>query len=82
MLLYGSQDGHIDGITLKDISVNLVKNSKWPCDGYDIRPCDGDGLLKTPIYGVYMKNAKHVKMENVHSTAQEGFPYAGTIIEK
>lgn len=82
VLLYGSQDGHIDGITLKDISVNLVKNSKWPCDGYDIRPCDGDGLLKTPIYGVYMKNAKHVKMENVHSTAQEGFPYAGTIIEK
>ena len=72
-MIYGSQDGHIDGITLKDVSVDLVKNSKWPCDGYDIRPCDGDGLLKSPIYGVYMRNVNNVTMENVHSKAQEGF---------
>ncbi len=24
-MIYGSQDGHIDGITLKDVSVDLVK---------------------------------------------------------
>lgn len=81
-MIYGSQDGHIDGITLKDVSVDLVKNSKWPCDGYDIRPCDGDGLLKSPIYGVYMRNVNNVTMENVHSKAQEGFPYGGEITEK
>ena len=67
---------------LKDVSVDLVKNSKWPCDGYDIRPCDGDGLLKSPIYGVYMRNVNNVTMENVHSKAQEGFPYGGEIAEK
>lgn len=50
--------------------------------GYDIRPCDGDGLLKSPIYGVYMRNVNNVTMENVHSKAQEGFPYGGEIAEK
>ena len=47
-----------------------------------VRPCDGDGLLKSPIYGVYMRNVNNVTMENVHSKAQEGFPYGGEIAEK
>lgn len=79
VFVYGSHPGHIEEISMKNLSVHLVKNSRWACDGYDIRPCDGEGLLTGKIYGAYISGAKNVSVENLNVEAEAGFSYGGEI---
>lgn len=79
VFIYAAEEGRISEITLRDVSVNLCKTSKWPCDGYDIRPCDGDGLLATPIYGLYTHNVQDMTVEHLQVQAEDNelLPYGG-----
>ena len=49
---------------------------------YDKRPCVGEGFVKGKTYGVYVDNAKNVKMTNFRVRFQNSYPfetYAGDI---
>ncbi|HIX15865.1 MAG TPA: right-handed parallel beta-helix repeat-containing protein [Candidatus Hungatella pullicola] len=76
IFLRGSDDNFIEDISFENISLVLEKNSKWEIEGYDIRPCQGDGNLRRKICGVYGEYAKNLTFKNVKVEARESIlPY-------
>lgn len=65
ILLRGSEDNYIEDIRFQNVGVELVKTSKWPIEGYDIRPCAMDGKIKGSISGIYADYVKNLKLEDV-----------------
>lgn len=83
ILIYGEKEGHIADVTLSDIDLVLEKTSRWDVTGYDLRPCDGGGKVKSKIYGLYVKNAEGLRTENVTVSCSESFGqwYGGERLE-
>ena len=46
-------------MTFEGIRLTLDKKSKWEINGYDKRPCQGEGEIHTKISGIY---ADYVRM--------------------
>lgn len=67
----GSEDHVIENLSLRNIHVTLKKTSKWESDSYDIRPCIGEGIIPSKIYGVFIDYANNVRLENVHAVCDE-----------
>lgn len=69
ILLLGSKDNYIEDIYMDNITVLLEKTSKWPIEGYDLRPCppEGDvsGTLNRKICGVYIDYGKNMTFKNI-----------------
>lgn len=65
IFISGSKDNIIEDIKLENIRLTMDKTSKWPVDSYDIRPCQGDGILERKVSGVYVDYAKNVILDNV-----------------
>ena len=65
ILIYGMKPDQIRDVRLDHIHMELTRSSKWPVDGYDLRPCDGDGLLAGPVYGIFAKGVSGLKMTEV-----------------
>lgn len=76
----GQEDNIIDGIEFHNISLELVKTSKWDAGTYDKRPKPGEGLYKMKTSAVYLENAKNICLDNVKITFDENLPdtYNGT----
>ena len=53
IFICASPDHVIRGLKLENVHVTLEKQSKWPCDSYDIRPCRENGILHSGLYGLY-----------------------------
>ena len=66
IFISGSEGNLIRGLSLENIRVVLEKNSKWPCDSYDIRPCRESGVIPSKIYGLVMDYAQEVRLRNVN----------------
>lgn len=76
ILLHGSEDNYLKQIKFENISIELEKTSKWPVEGYDIRPCTGDGKLKTKISGVYCDYVENLSLKDVRVEVKESMvPY-------
>lgn len=67
----GSEGHVIENLSLRNVRVHLKKTSKWASDSYDIRPCEGDGIIPSKIYGIFVDYAKDVKLDNVTVTCDE-----------
>lgn len=65
IFICGSQGHEISGLSLENVHVTLEKTSKWPCDSYDIRPCAGEGIIPSRIYGLFVDHAQDVRLRNV-----------------
>ena len=65
VLIYGMEDNPIEGVSLEHVRVKLKQRSKWHAGGYDLRPCDGDGKLETPIYGVFARGTRGLGLHDV-----------------
>jgi hypothetical protein len=65
IFITGSPDNYIKQIRFRNIRLVLCRKSKWPVEGYDIRPCPGDGLLKTKISGIYCRYASDVVFSDI-----------------
>ncbi|MBR2258385.1 MAG: glycoside hydrolase family 28 protein [Blautia sp.] len=65
IFIYGMDEEHIEDVTLENIELNLKRRSKWPPEGYDLRPCEGEGRLESKIYGVYAKGVRLLKQKEV-----------------
>lgn len=65
-IFISGSDGHvIRDLSLENITVKLDKKSKWPCDSYDIRPCQGDGILPSKLYGLYADMVDGLSISNL-----------------
>lgn len=53
IFICGSEGHVIKDVSLENIHVTLAKHSKWPSDSYDLRPCRGEGILPSKLYGLY-----------------------------
>lgn len=66
-------DGHvIRDVSLENIRVTLEKKSKWPCDSYDVRPCQGDGVIPSRLYGFYASMVDGLSVSNLKVECREG----------
>jgi len=73
IFIEGSEEHLIEDIKLINVSVELLNQSKWDIEGYDVRPCEGNGERKSKISGVYCKWAKKILFENVSIGVHESF---------
>lgn len=74
--------GKINDITIDNVNLRLLRSTSWPTGVYDRRPCDGEGFISSPTYGIYTENIKNLKVTDFNVEA-EGFPnYAGLRLDK
>lgn len=78
IFISGSEGHVIQDLLLENISVVLEKSSKWPCDSYDVRPCERDGIRPSKIYGLYADMADGLVLSNVTIRCSDSMKeYAG-----
>ena len=69
---FAKRAGHeIKGLELRDIHVVMEKQSKWPCDSYDLRPCEGEGIRLSELYGLYVKGTENLKLSGITIECKE-----------
>lgn len=61
----GKEDNRIEDLTLENVSLDLVKTSKFPIQGYDMRPCCQEPFQYGKINGLHAKNVDGFQMRNV-----------------
>lgn len=71
IFLSGSPDNILKDITFDRVRVTLRKASKWTSDCYDIRPCQGEGLIQSKINGFYCKYAQQVSYNDIQIVCEE-----------
>ena len=67
-----SEDNYIEDVTFEGIRLTLDKKSKWEINGYDKRPCQGEGEIHTKISGIYADYVKNVSFHDIQITKKEG----------
>jgi polygalacturonase len=76
IFISGSEDNYIENVTFENINITLEKNSKWEIEGYDVRPCPGDGNIKRKIAGVFANYAKDITFTSLNIEKKENIlPY-------
>ncbi len=75
IFIRGSEGHILKDISLENISVNLKKTSKWPTDSYDLRPFEGDGVLRSKIYGLYAEKADGLRLNGVRFSCDESMEH-------
>lgn len=71
IFLSGSSDNILKDITFDRVRVTLRKMSKWTSDCYDIRPCQGEGIIPTRINGFYCEYAEDIKYDGIQIICEE-----------
>lgn len=71
IFISGSEGHIIKDLVLENINVTLEKTSKWPSDSYDIRPCQGEGIIPSKLYGMYIEKVDGIKLSNVKVNCKE-----------
>lgn len=49
-------EGKINRILLQNVALTLRKTTAWPGGVYDRRPCEGEGFVSSPTYGLFTEN--------------------------
>ncbi|WP_243109949.1 glycosyl hydrolase family 28 protein [Clostridium sp. E02] len=76
IFIRGSEGNLIEDVSFDHIHLTLKKYSRWEIEGYDIRPCQGEGLIKTRVSGIYVENAKDLQFEHMKIFVEESMkPY-------
>ncbi len=69
IFIYSDNKEKIANISFDNINIELEKISKWEQDYCDVRPCyyrEDKGLLKMPLNGLYVYNAKSIYVKNMN----------------
>ncbi|MEY8354165.1 glycosyl hydrolase family 28 protein [Lachnospiraceae bacterium 54-53] len=76
IFIRGSEDNFIEDVSFENIHLTLEKTSRWEIEGYDIRPCQGDGVIRCRISGIYADYARDIRFEHVKIHVEESMkPY-------
>jgi polygalacturonase len=62
--VYGSESGHIDGISFDHVSVRINRPSEFAGGQQDLRPKDGDPMPEIPTSGFLLHNAANVTIKD------------------
>lgn len=72
IVVYGTEDNKIEDITFSGVNLHLEKRSKWPVEGYDIRPCELENKFPEKetgkISGIYVRNAENIVTDGLRIT--------------
>ena len=71
IFIRGSEDNYVEDVSFENIHLTLEKTSRWEIEGYDIRPCQGDGAIHTKISGIYADYARDISFEHVKINVEE-----------
>lgn len=69
--------GKVKDIIIDDVNLRLVKTTAWPGGVYDRRPCDGEGFISSPTYGIFSENVTGLKVRDFEVEASAFPGYAG-----
>lgn len=69
--------GKVKDIIIDDVNLRLVKTTAWPGGVYDRRPCDGEGFISSPTYGIFSENVTGLKIRDFEVEASAFPGYAG-----
>lgn len=56
--------GKVSDIAFNNVKITLKKISAFDGGLYDRRPCDGEGFIKSPAYGIYAENAADIRVRD------------------
>lgn len=71
IFIKGSRADQICRIQLNHVYLKLRKISKWAIEGYDIRPCEGEGTITCKISGLYAQGVKDLEAQHVYTEVDE-----------
>ncbi len=76
IFIRGSEDNYVEDVSFDHIHLTLEKTSRWDIEGYNIRPYQGDGVIRTKISGIYVDYARDISFEHVKINVEESMqPY-------
>lgn len=65
--------GKVSNILLSNVDLNLKKQTDYEGGVYDRRPCEGEGFVKSEVYGIFAENANGITVRDFRVDAA-GFP--------
>lgn len=65
--------GKIRNVTIDNVTLTLEKTTGWPGGVYDRRPCEGEGFIKSPVFGIFSENVENLTVRDFDVNA-DGFP--------
>lgn len=68
--------GKIRNVTIDNVTLTLEKTTGWPGGVYDRRPCEGEGFIKSPVFGIFSENVENLTVRDFDVNA-DGFPGYG-----
>ncbi len=71
IFIKGSRKGQIRHIQLNHVYLELRKLSKWPIEGYDVRPCEGEGTISGKLYGLYAQGVKDLEADHFYTKVDD-----------
>lgn len=71
IFIYSEFPRGVRNVTFTDCSLSLADKTPWQKDTHDIRPCEGEGILKQPMNAVFAKNAENIVFCNFSRQAEK-----------
>lgn len=71
IFIYGMDENRIENLCFENVKVELVNQTDWAKKDYDLRPCEGEGMLSEPMHAVYCRYADRVVFRNLDVEVQE-----------
>lgn len=83
IVLSGREGNCLEEILLENIRVEIVKWTKWPRGIYDMRPCEGEGIVERDNAGIFCTYVNDVTLRHVKVIwGQDEMPeYYGAALE-
>ena len=73
IFILGSPDNWIEDVSFDGVTLTLDRRSKWEITGYDTRPCQGEGEIKTKVSGIYVDYGKNITFRNTKIATRKEF---------
>jgi polygalacturonase len=71
ILIYGEKHGNIQNVSLRDITVSIVKKTDWEKGMHDLRPSEEYGIIDGKTNVLFARNAKEVRLQNLTYTISD-----------
>lgn len=65
--------GKIKDIYIDNVTLTVGPNAVYPSGVYDRRPCDGEGFVKGPVYGIYAENIDALNVKDFRFVTSPSF---------
>lgn len=78
IFLHGSADNYLEDISFRRIRIHIARTTQWPSEDWDLRPCEGEGLVRGKINGMTCVYARDIRCEDVRVEHDESIaPWFG-----